>query len=82
MTVVSRRYGFYSEQVVTRDPATVRVYLGLTPLLHQISDSLKNHQRWVIRPFGRANAMTVALDARSAGHTVDADPEPTGELSN
>lgn len=29
MTVVSRRYRFYSEQVVTRDPAIVRVYLGL-----------------------------------------------------
>lgn len=33
MTVVSRRYGFYSEQVVTRDPATVRVYLEGNSLL-------------------------------------------------
>jgi hypothetical protein len=33
MTVVSRRYGFYSEQVVTRDPATVRVYLDSFCLL-------------------------------------------------
>lgn len=33
MTVVSRRYGFYSEQVVTRDPATVRVYLDSFGLL-------------------------------------------------
>ena len=33
MTVVSRHYGFYSEQVVTRNPAIVRVYLDSFNLL-------------------------------------------------
>lgn len=33
MTVVSRHYGFYSEQVVTRNPAIVRVYLDSFDLL-------------------------------------------------